>query len=99
MVSPNNHELFAIKLLLQEISARSFDEVKEKFPPFWEAAAERGMVENGQEFLTIMEETIKIHRPSSEVRNLMIILYETGADFKFLFNEFRSYLEQDLIKI
>ena len=97
MVSLNNHELFALRLLLQEIPARSFDELKGEFSSFWEAAAERGMVENGQEFLTIMQEAIKIHRPPSDLRNLMIILYEQGADFQFLFNQFRSYLEKDLI--
>ena len=97
MVNLNNHELFALRLLLQEIPAYSFDDLRGDFNTFWEAAAHRGMVENGEEFLTIMNESIELHRPPSDLRNLMVILYEQGSDFEFLLNKYRSYLESDLL--
>ena len=96
-VSLKNHELFALRLLLQEIPARSYADLRGEFDTFWEAAAQKGMVENEQEFLTIINEAIAINRPPSDLRSLVLILYEQGADFHRLFEEFRKYLEKDLL--
>ena len=95
-VKLTDHELFALRLLLQEIPAHSFDELRAGFATFWEAAKDLGLVENGQEFQTIMAEAIAIHRPPSDLRVLVVMLYEQGADFEKLISAFSTELEADL---
>ena len=95
-VKITDHELFALRLLLQEIPARSFSEIKCGFQTFWESAKNLGLVENQNEFKTIMNEAIAIHRPPSDLRVLMLILYEQGADFEELMSIYQKELESDL---
>ena len=44
-----------------------------------------------------MNEEIAINQPPSDLRVLMLILYEQGAQLENLIHQFRPWLEQDLI--
>ena len=97
LVNPKNQELFALRLLLQEIPARSFDDLYNGFSLFYEAAAEKGLVGNDQEFRQCMLEAINMNRPPSDLQSLMLFLYEQGSNFRELMKEFRAPLEYDLL--
>ena len=97
LIKPDKQELFALRLLLQEFPARSFDELRRGFSSFYEAAVDVGLIGNDAEYEQCMNEAIQMHRPPSDLRFLMMMFYEAGADLQRLIHLYQDELQKDLI--
>ena len=101
-VDPKNRELFALRLLLNEIPTRSFDDLlrfnNNFYESFYDVATARGFFDDGDEFIKCIDECILLKRPPSEIRFMMAILYmNQGADLKFLMDKYYDYISSDIM--
>ena len=100
LIDPINHELFSLRLLLMNFPAGSSEELKtvngKTCSTFYEAAEEYGMVGEGKEFITYIEESISVNRHPSELRFLHACFYQEGIDIKNILDKYRFYLSKDI---
>lgn len=101
IVNPSNQEKFALRLLLLNYAAKSYDELKTIdgvcYPTFYEAAFRRGLVGGDiNEYYLCLEEAIKVNRPPSDLRFMIAIFAQQGAPFKQMLDDFSEPLSADL---
>jgi hypothetical protein len=84
-VPPDQQELFALRLLLKTIPARSWQELytvnDQVYNSLYQAAERRGLVsDRNQEAIICMEDAVHLNRPPSDLRFLLSQMVAYGAD-------------------
>lgn len=100
MVNPSDHEKFALRLLLMNKPARSYDELKtineNIHISFYEEAMNIGLIINNLEFQICLDEAIEIHRPLGDLRFMIVLFSKQGAPYFDLLEHYHDYLVSDL---
>jgi hypothetical protein len=92
-VSPMNHELFALRLLLRTFAARSWEDLYTQNGQVWasfqEAAREAGLIRDRQDEAVIsVRDAIAMNRPPSELRFMVAQMIAYGANRETLLDLF-----------
>lgn len=99
-VDPSNNEKFALRLLLLNLPARSFDDLKlvdgELCDSFYDAALRRGLVGDDKEYFHCLKEAIDNNRPPSDLRFMIALFAQQGAPLKQMIDDNCDYLSIDL---
>ena len=100
IVDPSNRQKFALRLLLLNFPARSYDDLKTVddvlYESFYDAAFHRGLVGNSAEYYLCIQEAIDTNRPPSDVRFMIALFAQQGAPFKKMLDDYQEYLSKDL---
>jgi hypothetical protein len=96
-IYPKNQELFALRLLLRHIAARSWNELRmdnnELCATFYEAVRRIDLVANQDEEAVIcLKDAIALRRPSSDTRFLLALMILYGASREPLESRFSVQL-------
>jgi hypothetical protein len=92
-VSIGNSELFALRLLLSQVHAREWAELRTvngcTWPSFADAPREHGLNLNSQHEAEIaIESAIGLHRPPSDIRFLFVLVAQFAARYTILRERF-----------
>jgi hypothetical protein len=96
-VHPRERERFALRLLLRNFAARSWEELRtrngRRWDTFYEAAHESGLVsDRDDEAVICMQDAVDMRRPPSDVRFLLVQMIAFGASRERLLVMFRNHL-------
>jgi hypothetical protein len=99
-VHPKNHELFALRLLLRRFPARSWEDLRTHngivFQTFHEGARQLGLISNlDQEAQVCLQDAVDLNRPPSDIRFLLALMVQNGANQTSLERDFSDYLADD----
>lgn len=100
-VDPSKHEKFALRLLLLNYPARSYEHLLTVddvvYQSFYEAALHKGLVGDCNEYFICIEEAIETNRPPSDIRFMIALFAQQGAPLKKMINNYEHYISQDLV--
>jgi hypothetical protein len=96
-VHPRDRERFALRLLLRNFPARSWEELRTRNGRIWdtfdEAAHEAGLVsDRDDEAVICLQDAVDMRRPPSDVRFLLAQMIAFGASRERLLVMFRNHL-------
>ena len=101
-VSAVRKEEVAIRKLLLHFPFPSFQSMKavncKTYSTFREAAIARGLYAEGEEFHVTMDSCIKEHCTPEDMRKLLVMMFQEGANPLLLYNAFRDFLSSDIQK-
>ncbi len=99
-ISPGRSEDFALRKMLREVPCLSFADTRTvagiEYATFREAAVARGLYADGDEFHLAMQQAIAVQHTQEELRRLLVMCFQEGANPFALYVQFKAPMMEDI---